>query len=203
VSETESAYDTVGTEHLYQGAILGLRRDQVRMSDGKVVTREVVEHPGAVGVVAIDDELRVVLVNQYRHPLRRRLDELPAGLLDKDGEPPLEAAQRELVEEAHVRATRWDVLVDLNTSPGMSDEAIRIYLARGIEDADDAFEAEHEELELTVARVPLYEALARISRGEITNAAAVAGLLAAAHSAEHGWSGLRPADAPWPTRHPG
>jgi 8-oxo-dGTP pyrophosphatase MutT (NUDIX family) len=194
-------YPLVGSELLYQGAVISLRRDRVRMSDESVVDREVVVHPGAVGIVALDADGRVLLVNQYRHPVRRRLDELPAGLLDKDGEPPLDAAKRELAEEAHVTAREWHVLVDLNPSPGMSDEAIRIYLARGVEDAaDDGFTPEHEELTLTTSRVPLDEAIGRIWRGTLTNAAAVAGLLAVARAQADGWLGLRPADAPWPDR---
>lgn len=92
-----------------------------------------VEHPGAVGIVALDDAGRVFLVRQYRHPTRRHLWELPAGLLDVAGEPPLTAAHRELAEEAGLRARDWLVLVDALNSPGMSDEAIRLFLARGIE----------------------------------------------------------------------
>ena len=194
-------YEVVSSERIYDGAIISVRKDLVRMSDGSVAPREVVEHPGAVGVLALDDDDRVLLVNQYRHPLGRRLDELPAGLLDKDGEPAIEAAKRELAEEAGVIARDWSVLCDLNPTPGMSDEAIRIYLARGISDITEPdFAAEHEELTLTVERVPLEAALARVARGELTNASAVAGLFAAAWSRANGWSGLRPADSPWPDR---
>jgi ADP-ribose pyrophosphatase len=200
VSGDDRAYQVVGTEQIFQGSVISLRRDRVRMSDGAVVTREVVGHPGAVGVVALDAAGQVLLVNQYRHPVRARLDELPAGLLDKRGEPPLTAAQRELEEEAGVRASDWHVLVDLNPSPGMSDEAIRIYLARGIETSHGDFTPEHEEIDLTVTRVPLAAAIERVFAGTITNAAAVAGLLAASHAAAHGWTGLRPADAPWSAR---
>jgi len=195
-----AAYEVVSSEPIFRGSVIGLRRDEVRMSDGSLVHREVVEHPGAVGIVAIDADDRVLLVNQYRHPMRRRLDELPAGLLDKDGEPPLEAARRELAEEAGVRASDWHVLVDLNPSPGMSDEAIRIYLARGIEAVDESFTPEHEEIDLTVSRVPLDEAAARALTGDITNAAAVAGILAAKLGRDEGWARVRPADALWPTR---
>jgi ADP-ribose pyrophosphatase len=194
-------YEVVSTERLAQGKVIAVRRDHLRMTDGTEFAREVVEHPGAVGVVAIDDDGRVLLVNQYRHPVGERLDELPAGLLDKPGEPPLEAAQRELIEEAHMRAEDWQVLVDLHPSPGMSDEAIRIYLARGLSAAeDDEFDPEHEEVDLTVEQVPLAEAVHRVLTGELTNAAAVAGLLAAARAQAAGWEGLRPPDAPWPAR---
>lgn len=196
-----AGYEVVSSERLAQGKVIAVRRDHLRMDDGTEFAREIVEHPGAVGVVALDEDGRVLLVNQYRHPVRGRLDELPAGLLDKDGEPALEAAKRELAEEAHVQAEQWHVLVDLHPSPGMSDEAIRIYLARGISPAeDDDFDPEHEEVELTVERVPLPDALARAMRGELTNAAAVAGLLAAAQAEASDWAGLRPADAPWPAR---
>jgi 8-oxo-dGDP phosphatase len=167
-----------------------------------VAVREVVDHPGAVGVVALDDDGTVLLVNQYRHPVRARLDELPAGLLDVDGEPALLAAQRELAEEAAVTATDWHVLVDLYTSPGMTNEAIRIFLARGLAPVPDEerFKPQHEEITLTVHRVPLSDAVGRVFAGELTNAAAVAGILATAHGAASGWAGLRPADAPWPAR---
>src|SRR4051794_19341062 len=98
------------------------------MPDGSQAFREIVDHPGAVGVLALDSQERVVLVNQYRHAVGRRLDELPAGLLDIAGEPALVAAQRELAEEAGLAAGQWDVLLDLHTSPGFSAEAIRIFL---------------------------------------------------------------------------
>jgi 8-oxo-dGTP pyrophosphatase MutT (NUDIX family) len=195
-------YALVGTEPIFRGRVISVHRDRVRMSDGEVTQREVVEHPGAVGVVALDDDGAIVLVNQYRHPVRARLDELPAGLLDVDGEPALRAAQRELAEEAAVTATEWHVLLDLYTSPGMSNEAIRLFLARGLAPVpdDERFTPEHEEITLTVHRVPVAEAVRRVYAGEVTNAAAVAGILAAAHGAATGWSGLRPPDAPWPAR---
>lgn len=190
-------YELVSRDDVYSGAVISLHRDKVRMSDGSVATREVVDHPGAVGVVALDDDGQVVLVNQYRHPVGRRLDELPAGLLDVDGEPPLQTAKRELAEEAALEADDWRVLVDLNPSPGMSDEAIRIYLARGLRDADGEFTAEHEEVDLTVRRIPLREAVGRCLNGEMSNAAAVAGILAAATAAADDFASLRAADAPW------
>lgn len=199
---SQDDYEVLSTKTIFKGNVLTLRTDQVRMSDQSVVTREVVRHPGAVGVVALDDQHRVVLVNQYRHPVRARLDELPAGLLDVAGEPALDAAKRELAEEAALTAGRWDVLVDLYTSPGMTDEAIRIFLARDLVPVpdEDRFSPEHEELTLTVHRVPLVEAVRRVLAGDITNAACVAGLLAASRGAATGWTGLRPADAPWPAR---
>jgi len=195
-------YPVLATESIFIGNVISVRLDHVQMSDGTVAAREVVDHPGAVGVVALDDDGAIVLVNQYRHPVRARLDELPAGLLDVAGEPALLAAQRELAEEAAITATDWHVLADLHTSPGMSNEAIRLFLARGLAPVgeSDRFRPEHEEITLTVHRVTLDDAVARVYAGELTNAAAVAGILAAAHSAGTDWSGLRPADAPWPAR---
>lgn len=196
------AYPVTDSETVFTGKVLTLRRDTVRMSDGRDAVREVVAHPGAVGVVALDEDGRVLMVNQYRHPVGRRLDELPAGLLDVAGESALDAAKRELAEEAGIRAERWHVLVDLYTSPGMSDEAIRIFLARDLSPVPDgeAFEAEHEELTLTTALLPLDEAVRRALAGELTNAAAIAGVLAAAEAGRLGWRDLRPADAPWTAR---
>lgn len=196
------AYQVVSTETAYRGAVVSLRLDQVRMSDGSLAEREVVEHPGSVGILALDDADNVVLVNQYRHPVRTRLDELPAGLLDVDGESALAGAQRELAEEAGLTAATWHLLLDLHVSPGISTEAIRIYLARDLHQATPApdFTAEHEELTLTVRRVPLADAVRAVLSGAITNAAAVAGVLAADRARADGWTRLRPADAPWTAR---
>ncbi|MDP9117349.1 MAG: NUDIX hydrolase [Actinomycetota bacterium] len=174
----------------------------MRMSDGEVVAREVLEHLGAVAIAAIDDAGQVLLVTQYRHPVRRRLAELPAGLLDVAGEPALDAARRELAEEAGVHASIWHTLLDLHPSPGISDEAVRVFLARGLTDVPDIdrFTPQHEELTLTVERVALDEAVRRALAGDITNAAAVAGLLAAAYARDSRWSSLRDAGAPWEAR---
>jgi ADP-ribose pyrophosphatase len=199
---SEDDYDIVSTERLFDGKVVRLRRDDVRMADGKVAPREVIEHPGAVGVVALDEEGNVLMVNQYRHPVRARLDELPAGLLDGGAdESPLEAAKRELAEETGMAARKWNVLVDLHTSPGVSNEAIRIYLARDLYRAPlEGFEPEHEEATMTVSREPLPDAVRRAMAGRITNAAAVAGILAVVHGRATDWRDLRPADAPWPAR---
>lgn len=196
---TQDTYDIVGTETVYDGKIITVRVDDVRMTDGSVAKREIVGHPGAVVVVALDDDGKVVLVNQYRPAVRARLDELPAGLLDVEDEPPAQAAQRELLEEANLVADEWHVLLDLLSSPGMTDEAVRVYLARGLHAGPKSdFRAENEEIDLTVAREPLSEAVRRVLAGAITNSAAVAGILAAVHGRATGWRDLRPADAPWP-----
>ncbi len=193
-------YEIVDSEVKFTGKVITVRVDDIRMSDGSIAAREIVAHPGAVGIVALDDDGQVVLVNQYRTPIRARLDELPAGLLDVDGESALGAAQRELAEEASLAADDWAVLVDLHTSPGMTDEAIRIFLARDLRPNEEGFTAEHEELTLTVSREPLVDAARRALAGEITNAPAVAGILAAAYGQASGWRDLRSVDDPWPGR---
>ncbi len=193
----EHDFETLASETVYVGNIFALRADEVSMPGGKSARREVVEHYGAVAVVALDDDGNVVLVYQYRHPLGRRLWELPAGLLDLGGEPPEVTAARELEEEVGLAASDWRVLVDLDSTPGFSDESVRVYLATGLTDVGRP-EAEHEEADMEVARVPLKEAVARVFSGDIVNGIAVAGILAA-HSAKDIES-LRRVDAPWVDR---
>ncbi len=196
-----SAHDhrVLSSDVVYQGRVISVRRDVVSMPGDTSSQRDVVLHPGAVGVVALDENNRVLLVTQYRHPVRRRLDELPAGLLDVDGEPPLEAAQRELAEEAGLAANTWHVLVDTLTSPGMTDEAIRIFLARDVHEVDRDVQ-EHEEADLTAAWVDLDEAVRRVLAGDIENAMCVVGVLAADRAVRHDFAGLRAGDAAWPAR---
>jgi 8-oxo-dGTP pyrophosphatase MutT (NUDIX family) len=166
------------------------------------VSRDVVVHPGAVGVVALDDADRVQLLLQYRHPVGRRLWELPAGLLDIAEESALLAAQRELAEEAGLVATQWNVLVDVYSSPGMCSEAYRIYLARGLQlvPAEERHVGQAEEAELVLRRVPLDDAVAAVTAGDIHNAMAVVGILAADNARADGWQSLRDAEAAWPER---
>jgi 8-oxo-dGTP pyrophosphatase MutT (NUDIX family) len=191
-------YEVVTSETVFEGRVIGLRRDIVAMPGGVTSQRDVVVHPGAVGVVALRGD-EVLLVNQYRHPVGRRLDELPAGLLDVPGEPGLLCAQRELKEEAGCAADTWDVLVDVLTSPGMTDESIRIFLARDVHEVERTVQ-EHEELEMTSRWVPLADAVRAALDGSLENAACVVGVLAAAEAARGGFTGLRPADAPWRAR---
>ncbi|UFS99978.1 NUDIX domain-containing protein [Nocardia huaxiensis] len=189
-------FDTVSSRTVYSGAILALRLDQVAMPGGRVAEREVIEHHAAVAVAALDAEDNLVLINQYRHPIGRRLLELPAGLLDKQGEDPLEAAKRELAEETGLAAREWSVLVDVALSPGFTDEALRVYLATGLYETDRP-DPELEEADIEIRRVPLSEAVRAALAGEITNATAVAGVLAL-NTARATGATLRPADAPWP-----
>ena len=187
------------SDTVYEGHVITVRRDLVSMPGDTSSQRDVVVHPGAVGVVALDDRGRVLLVTQYRHPVGRRLVELPAGLLDVEGEPALEAAQRELAEEAGLAAGTWHVLADTLTSPGMTDEAIRVFLARDVREVDRDMQ-QHEEIELTTEWVELEQAVRRVLAGDIENAMCVIGLLAADRAVREGFVGLRPADAAWPAR---
>jgi 8-oxo-dGDP phosphatase len=191
----EHVFETTSSETLYTGKIFALRRDQVRMPGGKDVVREVVEHFGAVAVVALDDADRIPMVYQYRHPLGRRLWELPAGLLDVNGEPAHLTAARELKEEAGLEAETWQVLVDLDSTPGFSDESVRVYLATGLSNVERP-EAHDEEADMTLQWYPLAQAARNVLSGEIANATAVAGILAA-HAVSTGFARPRPLDSPW------
>jgi 8-oxo-dGDP phosphatase len=174
-------YRVVSSTERFHGRVFDVVTDLVEMPGGATVPRDYIKHVGAVGVVALDDENRVVLVRQYRHPVRARLWELPAGLVDMAGEDPAATAARELAEEADLTAGRIERLVDLHTTPGASSEMIRIFLATELREVPD--HERHirtdEELELEVRRLPLADALKMIFQGEITNGPAVAGLLAA------------------------
>ena len=189
-------FQVLESETVYEGRIISLRRDTVAMPGGGSSVREVVHHPGAVAVVALDEQERVVLVRQYRHPVGGYLWELPAGLRDSDGEPPLETAKRELAEEALLSAGRWSLLVTVANSPGFSDEVVEIYLAEDLSAVErpDGFVVEHEEADMTLERVPLADAVQRVFDGEIRNSSAVAGLLAAARVRSDA-ARLRPVDA--------
>lgn len=190
-------FETVASETLYVGKIFALRADEVRMPGGHTARREVVEHYGAVAVLAMDDDRNIAMVYQYRHPLGRRLWELPAGLLDLGGEPPHVTAARELKEEAGLSATDWRVLVDLDSAPGFSDESVRVYLATGLTDVGRP-DARDEEADLTLRWYSLDEAVRLVFAGEIVNSIAVSGILAAYTVTDP--DTLRGVDAPWTDR---
>jgi 8-oxo-dGDP phosphatase len=182
----------------YAGKKWTLVTDWVHLDDGEEVVRDVVVHPGAVAIVALDSDDRIVLVRQYRHAVEADLWELPAGLLDQHGEPPLVAAQRELFEEAHLRADTWDLVLDVYTSSGMSSEVVRIYLARDLIDVpvDERFEQAEEEKGMPAVRVDLQEACELATSGRIHNAVTVAGVFAVSRAQGLGWSDLRSATQP-------
>jgi ADP-ribose pyrophosphatase len=188
------SYEVRSSEQRFRGPIFEVVTDEVAMPDGRYAARDYVRHIGAVAVAAVDEADRVVLVRQYRHPVRAFLWELPAGLADVPGEDPVHAAARELAEEAHLQAQRWYRLADLRTSPGYSNERVQVFLARSLSPAPaSAFRPENEELELTVERVDLDKAADMVATGEITNAATAVGILAAFRNRSAEWSNLPPA----------
>jgi 8-oxo-dGTP pyrophosphatase MutT (NUDIX family) len=197
---TAFEHQTLSRTERYAGPIFTLYTDKVTMPGGGTAERDVVENKGAVGVVAVDDVGRVVLIKQYRHPVRRKLWELPAGLRDVGGEDMVATAARELAEETDLRAGRFDLLIDLHTSPGFSNEMIRLFLARELTPVleEERFARTDEEADLEIAWFDLDEAVAMVMRGEITNAAAVGGLLSAARARDDGWATLRPPPTPQP-----
>ncbi len=205
LSDQPTSWPVVAERVLGTGNFTTLLSDDILSPDGETLSREYLEHPGAVGIIALDDQGRVALVRQYRHAVRHRLLEPPAGLLDVDGEAPLLAAQRELAEEVGLAADTWHVLVDLFTTPGIIAERLRVFLARHLRPADapDGFVRVGEEAELELSWAALDDLVDAVLAGELHNPTLVSGVLAA-HAArvKDGFVSLRPADAPWPTTRP-
>ncbi|MEU4015363.1 NUDIX hydrolase [Microbacterium sp. NPDC028030] len=171
--------EVLQSDLVYEGRVWDVRSDRVRYGDGEMV-RQYVDHTGAVAILALDDEGRVLLIQQYRHPIRHRDWELPAGLLDVEGEEPLAAARRELAEEADLTAAHWEPLVSSWTTPGGNDEMIHIFLATGIEAAETAHDREDEEADIRVEWVPLADAVDAVLAGRMHNGILTIGVLAAA-----------------------
>ncbi|MFF7182244.1 NUDIX domain-containing protein [Streptomyces sp. NPDC008121] len=203
LQDTPEEWQVVATTTPWQGNKTSVRADDVVMPGGTVARRDYQVHPGSVAVVALDEQDRVLVLKQYRHPVRMKLWEIPAGLLDVPGENPLHAAQRELYEEAHVKAEDWRVLTDVYTTPGGCDEAVRIFLARDLSAAEgERYEVAEEEADMELARVPLDDLVRGALAGELHNNCLVVGVLslAAARAVDGGVATLRPADSPWPAR---
>jgi 8-oxo-dGDP phosphatase len=196
-----SGYRVLSGRELFSNKLFRLVSDEVSMPDGGTARRDYLRHVGAVAVVALDfppgePTGRVLLIRQYRHPVGRPMWELPAGLTDDPAEPPVDAARRELAEEADVRAARWDLLAELHTTPGCSDELIRVYLARDTSEVAvaDRHQRVAEEAGLSTSWMGLDDAVRMALAGEITNASCVAGVLAAARARDDDWASLRPVD---------
>ena len=200
LSDDPASVDIERSDVVYPGVVWDIRRDAFAYNDGTIV-REYVDHTGAVAILALDAEDRVLLIKQYRHPVRTRDWEIPAGLLDIAGEPPLLAAQRELAEEADLSAAQWDILAEFYTSPGGSDEAIRIYLARDLSATAQPFERTEEEADIEVRWVPLDDAVSAVLARRVQNPSLAIGVLAAHAARARGWRTLGAGDAAWP-RHP-
>lgn len=183
----------------FHGRVWDIRTDVVDLGDGEQVERDLVVHPGAVAIIAVDDDQQVLLVRQYRHPVAALLWEPPAGLLDVAGEDPLAGAQRELFEEAGYRASHWSVLLDVFMSPGGSSESVRLYLAQGLTPVSEAerFLGEAEERTMITRWVPLAEARAGMFSGDLHSPLCVMGILAVTRVLVDGDAATRPVESPW------
>ncbi len=204
IRDEQSPRRRLETTTVFEGHIWDVVSESFTLTDdGEAITREFIRHPGAVAVLVLDDQDRVLLLRQYRHPVRMALWEIPAGLLDEEGEDFVDAAARELAEEADLTASQWHVLIDLFLSPGSSSEALRVYLARGVGAvaAADLHTRTHEEAEISLAWVDLDAAVTAVLEGRIHSPSAAAAILALKVSRERDFIDLRPATAPWP-EHP-
>jgi 8-oxo-dGTP pyrophosphatase MutT (NUDIX family) len=172
------APEVLDSDLVYEGRVWNVLSDRVRYGDGEIV-RQYVDHTGAVAIVAIDENDRVLLIQQYRHPIRHRDWELPAGLLDIEGEEPLLAAQRELAEEADLAAAHWEPLLSTFATPGGSNEIVHFFVATGLSAVPDAHPREDEEADIRVEWVPLSDAVTAVLEGRMHNALLAIGLLAA------------------------
>jgi ADP-ribose pyrophosphatase len=191
-------WPVISSAEVARGPVVTLRSDRVQMPGGEVAQRQVVEHPGAVAVVAVDEAGQVLMIRQYRHPVGRLLWELPAGLRDVPGEPLSAAAERELLEETSYRARDWHVLVDFFSSPGITTERIRVFLARGLSvvpPGEREYVRTHEEAELVVGWLALDRAVDLFLAGDLHNGVTAVGILSAYAAKRNGFDGLRPADA--------
>lgn len=204
VADTLSDRTMLSSTTVYQGRIWDVVSDTFALEPGsKPLTRDYIAHPGAVAIMVLNDANQVLLLRQYRHPVKMDLWEIPAGLLDVDGEDFVVGAARELAEEADLVAGQWHVLTDFFNSPGSSSEAIRIYLARQISEVPEADRhvRTDEEAEIQLRWVDLDEAATAVLEGRIHNPSAVVGILAVAAAAREGFASLRDSHAPWPA-HP-
>lgn len=164
---------------VHEGKIWDVRRDTFRYNGNEAV-REYVDHPGAAAIVVLDDAERVLLIQQYRHALRLRDWEIPAGLLDTHGESVLETAQRELAEEVDLDAESWEPLLSVFPTPGGNNEVVHLFLARGLSDRHEAFARDAEEADIRIEWVPLADAVTAVLEGRLRNGILALGLLSAA-----------------------
>jgi 8-oxo-dGDP phosphatase len=192
-------WPVASSAELVRSKLVTVRSDKVRTPENHLAERDVVLHPGAVAVLALDDADRILMIRQYRHPVGRLLWEIPAGLRDVPGEEPWVTASRELMEEAGYRARNWRVLADYYSSPGYSTERLRVFLARDLEPipaAERHFVPQDEEAHLLLDWLPLDEAVAKVFAGELHNGPAVLAIMAGYAARSGGYDRLRPADSP-------
>jgi 8-oxo-dGDP phosphatase len=199
IRDTPEQWPVTSSVRLAQGALVGLRSDTVQFPGGGTAGRDVVEHPGAVAIVALDESGQILLIRQYRHPVGELLWEIPAGLRDVTGELAVVAAERELMEETGYRAADWRVLAEVFSSPGFSTERITIFLARDLAEVpgqDQHYVREHEEASLIAAWVPLEQAVAAVLAGDLHNGVAAVGILSAYAARDEKFATLPHADRP-------
>lgn len=173
---------TLSEEYRFNGRLLRLRTDTVRLPDGKSAQREIVEHPGGVGIAALTDDGRILVVRQYRHAFHETVLEIPAGKLEK-GEDPLLAAKRELAEETGAAAADWQYLGKLYPTPGYCEEVDYLYLATGL--SFGAVSPDEDEF-LEPDSLPLGEAVDAVMRGDIPDAKTQIALLMVQRRLEQG-----------------
>ena len=173
--------EILDSDLVYEGRVWDVRSDTLRYGGDEIV-RQYVDHPGAAAIVVVDDDQRVLLIQQYRHPIRHRDWEIPAGLLDIAGESPLQTAQRELVEEADLTAADWEPLLSIFTTPGGNDEVVHVFLARGLTPVGTAHAREAEEADIRVEWIPLQDAVSGVLAGRLRNGILAVGVLAAAEA---------------------
>ncbi len=196
LADERFSVDVVSRVVSFNGHVWDIVTERFRYNDDEL-SRDFMKHPGAVAVMAFDDEDRFISIQQYRHPVRLREWELPAGLLDLAGEHPLASAQRELAEEVDLAAAEWHVLTDYCTSPGGNDEVVRVFIARGLTPAVHDFARTGEEADMVLRWVSLDDAVDAVLAGRVANSVFQVAVLTAHASRERGWSTLRPGDAPW------
>ena len=196
--DVSEQWPVVGDPSYLRGVLVTLRTDQVQMPGGDLAQRDVIEHPGAVAIVALDGDGQVLLIRHYRHPVGHLLWEIPAGLRDVAGEDPRATAERELLEEAGYRARDWQELADFFTSPGILTERVRVFLARGLtfvpESERGVNPPQHEEAHLLVRWVPLHQAVRLFLAGDLHNGVTAVGILSAYAVQQGGFAALREED---------
>jgi 8-oxo-dGDP phosphatase len=199
IADQVEHWQVIERKELARSRLVTVRSDQVLTPDNHIAERDVVLHPGAVAVLALDASGQILMIRQYRHPVGRLLWEIPAGLRDIAGEDPWVTAQRELTEETGYRARDWRLLADYYSSPGFSTERLRVYLARELEAvpaAERHFVPQDEEAHLLLAWLPLDEAVGKVFAGELHNGPAALAVMAGYTARSEGFDRLRPADAP-------
>jgi len=197
LSDDALSAHVLSSERVFAGKVWDIRQDIVQYGESEII-REYVDHTGAVAILALDNDGRVLLIKQYRHPIGARDWEIPAGLLDIHGEGPLVAAQRELAEEVDLVAAEWHVLSDFTTSPGGSNEVVRVYLARGLTPTAVPFNRTAEEVDIEKRWVDLDEVIDAILMRSIANSILAIAALTAQAARTRGWETLAAANTPWP-----